>query len=69
MFENGVGMENFNNKEYMKTPHNDCDNMELAQAYVPFQKLGHIYSPEEGLIKGTIFPELYRPYEPRGKKY
>ena len=41
--------------------------MELAQAYVPFQtfRAENLYSPEEALLKGTIFPELYRPYEAR----
>lgn len=36
---------------------------ELAQAYVPFQKFGSLYPPEEALKKGTIFPALYRPYD------
>ncbi len=35
----------------------------LAQAYVPFQHLTCIYTPVEGLDKGTIFPELYSPYD------
>ena len=41
--------------------------MELAQAYVPFQtfRAENLYSPEDALLKGTIFPELYRPYEAR----
>jgi len=41
--------------------------MELAQAYVPFQtfRAENLYSPEEALLKGTIFPELYRPYGAR----
>lgn len=39
----------------------DC---ELAKAYVKIQKLDQLYSPKEGLEKGTIFPELYRPYPP-----
>lgn len=34
----------------------------LAHAYVPFQCLCCLYSPEEGLKQGTIFPELARPY-------
>lgn len=35
----------------------------LAHAYVPFQKLVNVYSPKQALCKGTIFPELYMPYE------
>ncbi|MCL2323165.1 MAG: spore coat associated protein CotJA [Oscillospiraceae bacterium] len=43
-------------------------NVELAQAYVPFQKMNRLFSPEEGLRKGTIFPELYKPYRPHKKQ-
>jgi len=34
----------------------------MANAYVPIQIYGPLYSPREGLAKGTIFPELYSPY-------
>ena len=34
----------------------------LAHAYVPFQYLVCIYQPMTGLDRGTIFPELDRPY-------
>jgi len=34
----------------------------LAEAYVPYQVLQKVYEPMKGLMKGTIFPELYRPY-------
>jgi len=34
----------------------------LAHAYVPFQCLNCLYTPEKGLKQGTIFPELDRPY-------
>lgn len=43
-------------------------NVNLAKAYVPFQKFCTIYSPMEGLKKGTIFPELYSPYDNLKKK-
>ena len=33
-------------------------------AYVPIQIMNKIYSTEEGLDKGTVFPELYNCYEP-----
>lgn len=35
---------------------------QLAVAYVPFQELCGIYDENESMIKGTIFPELARPY-------
>lgn len=34
----------------------------LAEAYVPYQVLQKVYEPMKGLMKGTIFPELNRPY-------
>lgn len=47
-----------------------CDNLmgqqfELARAYVPIQIYTRQYRPEVALMRGTIFPELYRPYRPR----
>ena len=42
-------------EEYIKV-------VELARAYVPFQKLCGIFDLNEGLIQGTIFPELASPY-------
>ncbi|HHW14478.1 MAG TPA: spore coat associated protein CotJA [Firmicutes bacterium] len=35
----------------------------LARAYIPFQLWGELFSWEEGLRKGTIFPDLFFPYE------
>ena len=35
----------------------------LAQAYVPFQYYVNSYSPMEALRRGTLFPELYKPYK------
>ncbi len=35
---------------------------QLARAYVPFQIMNQIFSPEEAFRKGTLFPELYEPY-------
>ncbi len=40
-------------------------DVQLAAAYVPFQKFCGILSPCEALIKGTAFPELYSPYKKR----
>ncbi len=40
----------------------------VGYAYVPVQKFGDLYSPEEGLARGTIFRELDLPisvYGPR----
>lgn len=37
-------------------------NTRLAHAYVPFQRLMCLYPPLLGLERGTVFPELDRPY-------
>ena len=48
----------------------DCKNhvptMNFAgfgRAYVPHQRLCELFSGKEGFLAGTIFPELYMPYE------
>lgn len=33
----------------------------LAMAYIPWQRWGKTYSPEEALRHGTLFPELFMP--------
>lgn len=37
--------------------------LELARAYIPFQQYTVSFSPQVALERGTMFPELYRPYE------
>ena len=39
-----------------KIPDTGCGN--VGYAYVPFQKLGRVYTPERAMQQGTIFPEL-----------
>ena len=42
------------------------DKMSVAMAYVPWQHLISIYDNlDEALKKGTIFPELNKPFEGR----
>lgn len=40
--------------------------VEYAEAYVPYQQYTKSYNPQEALEKGTMFPELYRPYNKSG---
>lgn len=40
-------------------------NMRLAEVYIPMQEYREIFDPQEALCRGTIFPELYRPYRKR----
>jgi len=46
-----------------RTPQTPVGNqMNLAEAYIPFQKYTTAFSPMEALKQGTLFPELVRPY-------
>ncbi len=40
-------------------------NYPIAMAYVPWQQWRGVYSMEQGFKRGTIFPELDLPFEPR----
>ena len=35
-----------------------------AMAYGPFQNASKLYSPEQAIRMGTLFPELDKPFEP-----
>jgi len=37
-------------------------DMVLAMAYVPWQCFGNVLEPDQALKKGTMFPELYKPF-------
>ncbi|MEW6447079.1 MAG: spore coat associated protein CotJA [Bacillota bacterium] len=39
-----------------------CPELRLATAYIPPQLYGRQFPLEEALDKGTLWPELYRPY-------
>lgn len=38
------------------------DQLPLAMAYVPMQSFGKVYDLATGFQKGTIFPDLYKPF-------
>ena len=60
-------MNNYPNMVMMDYPKMG-PQFELARAYVRIQFFYQQFSPAEGLMKGTIFPELYRPYPPSQEK-
>lgn len=39
------------------------ENPVVAMAYVPFQISDNVYSAEQGMTVGTMFPELDKPFE------
>lgn len=42
-----------------------CDkdiDMPIAMAYVPWQRWNNIYEPCKALMRGTMFPELDKPF-------
>ena len=40
----------------------ECDDMVLAMAYVPVQQFGTLFEIEAGFDRGTVFPELEKPF-------
>ena len=51
-----------NDYNFMETT--DCLQMPMyATIYMKFQKISDLYTPEEALENGTIFPELNMPYD------
>ena len=40
----------------------DCQDMVLAMAYVPVQRWGVLYDVEVGFDRGTLFPDLDKPF-------
>ncbi len=47
---------------------NCLNSFPLAMAYVPKQSWGELYSADTGLSRGTIFPELDKPFLGRRMK-
>jgi len=46
----------------------EMENLKLAQAYILDQPYTEKYPLDEALKKGTLFPNLYRPYHVDKKK-
>ncbi len=42
-------------------------NQVLAMAYIPMQEMASVYEPETGWHRGTIFPELDKPFMAGGR--
>ncbi len=38
------------------------DSMPLTMAYVPVQSFGVMYEPDKALCRGTVFPDLDKPF-------
>ena len=49
---------------YDETDNTFPENPMYGQSYVPVQTMDKTFTPEVGLRKGTIFPELVDPYVP-----
>lgn len=51
-------------QKQMDMPQGDFESrpMQLAHSYVPWQFYDTAFSPQEALMKGTLFPELYGVY-------
>ena len=47
-----------NYSECDRNDKSDVVKERVGYAYVPFQRLGRVYTPEKAMIQGTVFPEL-----------
>lgn len=46
----------------------DCGDMVVAMAYVPWQTLGTVYQSDTAFMQGTLFPELDKPLMVGGER-
>ena len=44
------------------SPMKNTDNELPVMAYVPVQKFGTVYDPDKGFERGTLYPELDKPW-------
>ena len=61
---NGIGNNMLTNNSMIARDGIGVTNLMYGHAYVPNQTLTTIYSPEQGLDNGTMFPELVSVYVP-----
>ena len=47
--------------------YNEMSELPLARPYIPIQIYKTRYDVSEGFKKGTIFPELYKPYSKKDR--
>ena len=63
-YDDGHNNGNYDDGNHGDNNNDECDNHRmLARAYVPNQCYGETFGPTRALITGTLFPELYRPYD------
>ena len=46
----------------MKFSNTQLKDLPIAMAYVPMQKWTEVYTEEDALCRGTLFPELDKPF-------
>lgn len=45
------------------------EDLPLAYSYVPYQEFNTVYSAEDALKNGTVFPDLNKPMSVYGKEF
>ena len=46
-------------RQFSDTP---LDKLPLTMSYTPFQEMDNTYNYDDALMKGTLFPELDKPF-------
>jgi hypothetical protein len=59
-FAEFVGMPKLTDNKFGKIP---LDELPLTMSYVPMQCIGSVYAEDEALMRGTLFPELDKPFK------
>ncbi len=50
------------NEKSLKFSDTKLKDLPIAMAYVPMQKWSEVYSENDALCRGTLFPELDKPF-------
>ena len=68
--KNGENMADIKFSEFIQKPCSTCgfgnmplDELPLTMSYTPMQKIGETYSEHDALMRGTLFPELDKPFK------
>ena len=57
------GLYKSNKQMWMPDGEDDDNGRMLAHSYVPWQSYDDAFSPQEALMRGTLFPELFGVYK------
>ena len=60
--QNASSQIDANYMQKTKSHVSELEQMPLAMGYVPYQMMGIVYEPSVAFSRGTLFPELDKPF-------